>query len=146
VRGIYPAMSVLSPISAGKRMKKYSFCPGYLFIRENGEFITPPMINSHFKKVCKDAGIKPDKYVFTRQQKNGLHTIKSNTSKVNTHMLRHTFATMCIEAGVQPVVLQKMLGHKSIKTTLDVYTSVFDKYRNKELDKLDNLINKTMEA
>ena len=136
-----PILEVLKPI-----MKKYAFTPGYLFVRKNGEFITPPMINSHFKKVCKDAGIKLDKYVFTRPCKNGSRTVKSNTSKVNTHMLRHTFATMCIEAGVQPVVLQKMLGHKSIKTTLDVYTSVFDKYRNKELDKLDNLINKTMEA
>ena len=136
-----PILEVLKPI-----MKKYAFTPGYLFVRENGEFITPPMINSHFKKVCKDAGIKLDKYVFTRPCKGGSRTVKSNTSKVNTHMLRHTFATMCIEAGVQPVVLQKMLGHKSIKTTLDVYTSVFDKYRNKELDKLDNLISKTKEA
>ena len=47
---------------------------------------------------------------------------------------------------MQPVVLQKMLGHRSIKTTLDVYTSVFDKYRDKELNKLDNLINQTMMA
>ena len=122
------------------------FRPGYQKKKKNGEFITPPMINNHFKKVCKDAGIKPDKYVFTRFAKNGVRTVRSNTSRVNTHMLRHTFATMCIEAGMQPVVLQKMLGHRSIKTTLDVYTSVFDKYRDKELNKLDNLINQTMMA
>ncbi len=136
-----PILEVLKPI-----LRKYTFKTGYLFIRDNGEFISPPMINSHFKKVCKDAGIKNDKYVFTRPYKDGTRTVKSNTSKVNTHMLRHTFATMCIEAGMQPVVLQKMLGHKSIKTTLDVYTSVFDKYRDKELNKLDDLINKTMNA
>ena len=136
-----PILAVLKPI-----LRQYMFRPGYLFIRKNGEFITPPMINNHFKKVCKDAGIKPDKYVFTRSAKNGVRTVRSNTSRVNTHMLRHTFATMCIEAGMQPVVLQKMLGHRSIKTTLDVYTSVFDKYRDKELNKLDNLINQTMMA
>ena len=50
-------------------------------------------------------------------------------------MLRHTFATRCIEAGMQATVLQKLLGHKDIETTLNTYTSVFDKFRDNEIDK-----------
>ena len=35
------------------------------------------------------------------------------------HCLRHTFATRCIENGVKPKALQKMLGHSSPAQTLD---------------------------
>jgi integrase len=37
------------------------------------------------------------------------------------HTLRHTFATRCIEAGVDVKSLSEILGHKSVTTTLSVY-------------------------
>lgn len=42
------------------------------------------------------------------------------------HCLRHTYATRCIEAGMQPKTLQKLLGHSSLKTTMDRYVHVTD--------------------
>ena len=56
-------------------------------------------------------------------------------------MLRHTFATRCIEAGMSAVVLQKILGHKDIETTLNTYTSVFDKFKDDEMSKVEQYIN-----
>ena len=59
--------------------------------------------------------------------------------KVNMHMLRHTFATRCIENGVSPVVLQRILGHKDIQVTLNTYTSVFNEFKEKEIDKINSI-------
>ena len=42
------------------------------------------------------------------------------------YALRHTYATCAIENGIQPKVLQKLLGHASIQTTMDKYVHVTD--------------------
>lgn len=36
-----------------------------------------------------------------------------------------------------PVVVQKLMGHANISVTLDTYTSVFDKFKEKEIDKVN---------
>ena len=43
---------------------------------------------------------------------------------VTFHQFRHTFATMMLERGVNPRVVQEFLGHKDISTTLGIYTGV----------------------
>ena len=55
------------------------------------------------------------------------------------HALRHTFATRCFEAGIEPKVVQGYLGHFSISITLDLYTHVSDEKAKIEMHKLENL-------
>lgn len=87
----------------------------------NGKLINPSVVNCHFKRICKNAGIE---------------------KSVNTHMLRHTYATRCIEAGMNVAVLSKLLGHADIETTLNTYTSVFNKFKDDEIQKyLDYISN-----
>ncbi|MDD4110535.1 MAG: tyrosine-type recombinase/integrase [Clostridia bacterium] len=50
--------------------------------------------------------------------------------------LRHTFATRCIENGVEMVVVQSWLGHASISLTMDTYTHIEDDFKKKELEKV----------
>lgn len=64
------------------------------------------------------------------------------TSSVNTHMLRQNYATRCIESGMNAVVLKRLLGHTDIQTTLNTYTSVFNSFKENELKKFEDSINK----
>ena len=55
------------------------------------------------------------------------------------HTFRHTFATRLNENGVNPKVMQALLGHSDISTTFDIYTDITSDYVTQEfLSKFDN--------
>ena len=84
---------------------------GYLMMRDlvfvnfrTGEPAKNSSYDTHLYKLCEKAKIK----------------------NFSMHALRHTYATRAIESGMLPKVLQKLLGHASIKTTMDRYVHVTD--------------------
>ena len=56
---------------------------------------------------------------------------------ISTHSLRHSYGTRCVESGMAPVVVQRLMGHTDITVTLNTYTSVFDKFKEAELYKVN---------
>lgn len=44
--------------------------------------------------------------------------------KTTPHALRHGYATMIVEAGIDPTIAQKYLGHAQLATTTDIYREI----------------------
>lgn len=51
---------------------------------------------------------------------------RAKVQAITPHDLRHTCASLAVSAGVNVLALQRMLGHKSAKITLDTYADLFD--------------------
>jgi integrase len=73
---------------------------GLVFCREDGTPIWPRTFSRFFDHHVRDAGLP----------------------KIRLHDLRHTHATLALEAGVHPKVVQERLGHATIAITLDTYS------------------------
>ena len=54
----------------------------------------------------------------------------------NLSLLRHTHASNLIDKETYPPKIQKILGHASLKITMDTYAHFFDKYDKKMVDTL----------
>lgn len=61
---------------------------------------------------------------------------KYGITDIRFHDLRHTFATLLIEADVSMKVVQELLGHSTITTSMDIYTHVSDEKKEQALDRL----------
>lgn len=59
-----------------------------------------------------------------------------NIPSVNYHTLRHTFATRCIEVGVDVKTLSEILGHANVSITLNTYVHSSMDLKRQQLEKL----------
>jgi len=73
-----------------------------LFARENGTPMDPDGLSGTFKRRAAKLGLP----------------------RIRFHDMRHTHATLGLEAGIPPKVMQERLGHSSITMTLDLYSHV----------------------
>ena len=86
-----------------------------LFCNSRKQCISTDATNMMFKYICEQYNI-------------------GNGSAMHQHMLRHTYATRCIESGMPASVLAKIMGHANVSTTLNVYCEVFDKFKQSHID------------
>lgn len=66
---------------------------------------------------------------------------KANIKRFSMHVLRHTFATRCIEGGMLPKTLQKILGHSNIGITMNLYVHITEEEKLKEINMVANALN-----
>ena len=85
----------------------------YVFLCRKGTPVTNTAYNAILFRYCDKAGIP----------------------RFSMHVLRHTFATRCLEGSMQGAVLQRILGHSSIGITMNLYVHITDEEKYKEIER-----------
>ena len=96
-------------------------------------FINTNTINSHFKKIAKDADIR----VVYKELKRGKKTVNHKTSTVSTHQIRHCFGSRCVEEGMNIKALQTIMGHSDYMVTENCYVTADNVFTSKEMEKAE---------
>ena len=85
---------------------------GFLFYDRNGMPVVAQTVESHYRAAA--AALRED--------------IPNATKKaITSHVARHTYCSLRVKEGMQPVTLQKIMGHSSIRTTLGWYTHLTER-------------------
>lgn len=87
----------------------------YIFLNKNGNLIQKSAYNQGIYAICNRLGMR----------------------KFSIHLLRHTFATRCIESGMRPKTLQAILGHSKIEMTMNLYVHVTDESKLEEIEAIE---------
>lgn len=90
---------------------------GYVLTGRIDKFVEPRTMENHFKRVLKE----------------------SNIRQVNYHVLRHTFATRCVEVGFDVKSLSEILGHANVNITMNRYVHPSMELKQKNMEKLSEL-------
>ena len=93
--------------TARQHQERLAAGPGYadqglVFCQRNGEPLHPKVVSNQFRKAVARHGLP----------------------YLSIHGLRHSCATLALQAGVHPKVVQERLGHSTISITLDIYSHV----------------------
>jgi integrase len=97
---------------------------GLVFTREDGSVLQPDSISDLFHELAETAGLPP----------------------IRLHDLRHTAASLALQAGVPLKVVSESLGHSSLAITADTYTSVLPEVAKAAAEAVAGIIPRTPAA
>ena len=89
----------------------------YIFNNQSNIPIDPRRIQKHFKTIL----------------------LKLNLTSITFHGLRHTFATRCIELGMDIKTLSEILGHSNVATTMSIYVHSTDNQKKEQMELLSKI-------
>lgn len=98
-------------------LKDIQLDSGYVFKTSNDTPISQRNLTRHFHTSLKKVGLPLTSF----------------------HTLRHTAATILLQANVHPKVVQEMLGHSSITLTLDTYSHVIPGHHDEAAKEMDRI-------
>lgn len=104
------------PKQLTEKLSEYEQETGF-FLTGTEHYIEPRSYHNHFKKVLVKCGLK----------------------ETNYHILRHTFATRCVELGFDSKTLSEILGHASVNITMNRYVHPTMDMKQRDMDRLNEL-------
>ena len=90
------------------------YLPSDYLLSGTSDPVEPRRMSSRFKRILKECGLRDIRF----------------------HVLRHTFATYSLESGMRTKVLSELMGHSSVKITLDRYVHLSDDFKEVQLNGL----------
>jgi integrase len=93
---------------------------GLVFCQDNGRPMHPDTPSSWFPEFLERIGLP----------------------RLNFHCLRHTHASLLLQAGVDIKIISERLGHSSIRITYDIYSHLMPGMQRDAVDRLESLLRK----
>ena len=122
------------------RQKKDGFCTyeldgvsGFIFSNKLGLLHNPHCVNLAIKRIYEAHNAR--EIIAAKRE----HREPVIIPHFSCHVLRHTFCSRLCESDMNVKVIQEIMGHKNVETTLDIYTEV---NYNKKKDSLEELASK----
>jgi Site-specific recombinase XerD len=105
---------------------------GFIFCNRFGNLHNPASINREIKRIVDDHNAQEE--VKAKRE----HRDPVMIPRFSCHITRHTFCTRLCENETNVKVIQSVMGHKDIQTTLDIYAEVSEKKKKEIFDNLNN--------
>jgi len=90
----------------------------FVFVDDLGGPLNPIAITRSFRRLVNRAQLRP----------------------IRLHDLRHTHATLALQAGVHPKIVSERLGHSTVSLTLDIYSHALPSLQREAVDRLADLV------
>jgi integrase len=89
-----------------------------VFAQANGAALDPESVSRYFRQAVKQSMLPP----------------------IRLHDLRHTHATLALQAGVHPKVVSERLGHATVSITLDTYSHAIPALQEEAAERIAGLL------
>ncbi|MCF0186605.1 MAG: site-specific integrase [Bacteroidaceae bacterium] len=105
---------------------------GFVFKNRFGNVPTPGSVNTAIKRIVNSYNAEE---ILDAKKENREPVLLPDFS---CHHLRHTFATRLCEAESNLKVIQAVMGHRNIETTMDIYAEATERGKQESFEKLQN--------
>ena len=105
---------------------RHTIYDDFIFVNRDGNMQHQGTLNKALKRIMRDCN---DEIL----DKHGADSNPVLLPPFSCHNLRHTFATRLCESGINVKVIQDILGHADIGTTMDIYVDVTKEIKNREI-------------
>lgn len=120
----------------------------FLFLNTKGEILSLVTLDRMWMSLMIDAGLviknEPDDGKAKEVKKRRADIRYDYKALITPHYLRHNYVTMLYEAGVDPMVAMRLVGHADYQTTANIYTHLSKAHLDKASDKINAVFDKKL--